>query len=114
MPDIKINANCLFEEIRRLNVYLNSNKLEQCKNHHVEIDQRWVEILNHSKKEHIPNENLVILVELTFYCPGTSVPVERVFFKIGNDFWTNEKSGLNIDTLAAALTLFLLLKFPIY
>ncbi|GFV29593.1 hypothetical protein TNCV_329591 [Trichonephila clavipes] len=29
MPDIKIDDNCLFEVERRLNVYLNSNKLEQ-------------------------------------------------------------------------------------
>ncbi|GFW24827.1 hypothetical protein TNCV_1960921 [Trichonephila clavipes] len=32
MPDIKINGNCLFEVVRRLNVYLNSNKLKQLEN----------------------------------------------------------------------------------
>ncbi|GFV70295.1 hypothetical protein TNCV_4540771 [Trichonephila clavipes] len=42
MPDIKINDNCLFEEERRLNVYLNSNKLEQLENQHAEklLDRR--------------------------------------------------------------------------
>ncbi|GFS48190.1 hypothetical protein TNCV_2296001 [Trichonephila clavipes] len=32
MPDIKIDDNCLFEEIRRMNAYLNSDKLEQLEN----------------------------------------------------------------------------------
>ncbi|GFW54739.1 hypothetical protein TNCV_2653791 [Trichonephila clavipes] len=36
MPDIKINDNCLFEVERRLNVYLNSNKLEKLENKHAE------------------------------------------------------------------------------
>ncbi|GFW10194.1 hypothetical protein TNCV_1849111 [Trichonephila clavipes] len=34
MPDIKIDDNCLFELERRLNVFLNSNKLEQLGNRH--------------------------------------------------------------------------------
>ncbi|GFX17215.1 uncharacterized protein TNCV_2857381 [Trichonephila clavipes] len=36
MPDVKINDNCLLEvEVeRRLNVYLNSNKIEQLENQH--------------------------------------------------------------------------------
>ncbi|GFT79542.1 hypothetical protein TNCV_1326031 [Trichonephila clavipes] len=41
MPDIKINDNGLFEEERRLNAYLDSNKLEQLENQHAEIDKRW-------------------------------------------------------------------------
>ncbi|GFV76933.1 uncharacterized protein TNCV_690031 [Trichonephila clavipes] len=36
MPDNKIDDNCLFEVERRLNVYLNSNKLEQLENQHAE------------------------------------------------------------------------------
>ncbi|GFU24037.1 uncharacterized protein TNCV_3332471 [Trichonephila clavipes] len=35
-PDIKIDDNYLFEVERRLNVYLNSNKLEQLENQHAE------------------------------------------------------------------------------
>ncbi|GFU20782.1 hypothetical protein TNCV_4173161 [Trichonephila clavipes] len=42
MPDVKIDDNGLFEEERRLNVYLNTNKLEQLENQHVEMDERWV------------------------------------------------------------------------
>ncbi|GFV69233.1 hypothetical protein TNCV_3861561 [Trichonephila clavipes] len=34
MPDIKIDDNCLFDVERKLNVYLNSNKLEQLGNQH--------------------------------------------------------------------------------
>ncbi|GFV86311.1 uncharacterized protein TNCV_2093521 [Trichonephila clavipes] len=80
MPDIKIVDNGPFEEIGRLNVYLNSKKLKQLENQHAEIDKRLVEILNHFKNEHIPYEDLVILFEFTFFCPGTNAPVERVFF----------------------------------
>ncbi|GFW20104.1 hypothetical protein TNCV_2320451 [Trichonephila clavipes] len=36
MPDIKIDDNCLFDVERRLNVHLNSNKLEQLENQHDE------------------------------------------------------------------------------
>ncbi|GFV86081.1 hypothetical protein TNCV_670781 [Trichonephila clavipes] len=36
MPDIKTDDNCLFEVERRLNVYLNSDKLEQLENQHAE------------------------------------------------------------------------------
>ncbi|GFV49888.1 uncharacterized protein TNCV_1391701 [Trichonephila clavipes] len=66
-------------------MYLNSKKLEQLENQHAEIDKRWVEIINHFKSEHIPYENLVILVEFTLGCTGANAAVERVF-SIGNDF----------------------------
>ena len=39
---------------------------------------------------------------ITLCCPGTNAAVERVF-SIANDFWTTEKSRLNVDILAAAL-----------
>ncbi|GFU60621.1 hypothetical protein TNCV_1730281 [Trichonephila clavipes] len=48
MPDRTITR--LFEEIRRLNVYLNSVKLEEWGNQHGEIDKRWVKIFNHFPK----------------------------------------------------------------
>ena len=62
-----------------------------------------MEIFNHFKNEHIPYENLDIIVEFTLCCPGTNAAIERIF-SISNDFWTSEKSRLNIDTVAAALT----------
>ena len=36
-------------------------------------------------------------------CLRTNAAVGRVF-SVGSDFWTSEKSRLNVDTLAAALT----------
>ncbi|GFV99334.1 hypothetical protein TNCV_1513061 [Trichonephila clavipes] len=42
MSHIKIDDNGLFKEERSLNAYLNSNKLEQLENQHIEIDKRWV------------------------------------------------------------------------
>ncbi|GFV92347.1 dimer_Tnp_hAT domain-containing protein [Trichonephila clavipes] len=103
MFDIKIDDNGLFEEIRRLNVDLNSNKLEQLVNQHSEIDKKWVEILNHFKNNHFPYDNLVILVEFNLRCAETNAEIERVF-SVGNDFWTSEKSRLNVDTLAVAFS----------
>ncbi|GFT07949.1 hypothetical protein TNCV_873711 [Trichonephila clavipes] len=43
MPDIEIDDNGLFEEERRLNAYLTSNKLEQLENQHAEklIKDGW-------------------------------------------------------------------------
>ena len=58
LPDIKIDDNRLFEEIRKVNIYLNSEKLVKWENEHVEVDKRWVEIFNHFKNAHIPYENL--------------------------------------------------------
>ncbi|GFT71423.1 hypothetical protein TNCV_970961 [Trichonephila clavipes] len=40
MLDIEIDNNCLFEEERGLEEYLNSNKLERLENQHAEIDKR--------------------------------------------------------------------------
>ncbi|GFU98018.1 hypothetical protein TNCV_232951 [Trichonephila clavipes] len=39
MPDIKIVDNGLFDEIGRLNVHLNYNKLKQLEHQHAEIDK---------------------------------------------------------------------------
>ncbi|GFX47992.1 uncharacterized protein TNCV_4113271 [Trichonephila clavipes] len=50
MPDIKIDDNGLFEEERRLNAYLNSDKLEQLENQHAEIDKGWVKTLKPLQK----------------------------------------------------------------
>ncbi|GBO31802.1 hypothetical protein AVEN_78212-1 [Araneus ventricosus] len=54
------------------------------------------------QNEHIPCENLFILVQFLLYCPRTNAAVKRVF-PISKDFWTCEKSRLNIDTRAEAL-----------
>ncbi|GFS62205.1 uncharacterized protein TNCV_477301 [Trichonephila clavipes] len=51
MPDIKIDDNGMFEEERRLNACLNSNKLEQLENQHVKIDKRWNVLLGVCKDD---------------------------------------------------------------
>ncbi|GFV88204.1 uncharacterized protein TNCV_3243531 [Trichonephila clavipes] len=96
MPDIKIDDDCLFEEIRRLNAYLNSNKLEQWENRHAEIDKRWVEILSHFKNEHFLSDNLIITFEFTLCWPKTNAVAERSF-SVDNDLGTSEKSKLKVD-----------------
>ncbi|GFY12972.1 uncharacterized protein TNCV_665381 [Trichonephila clavipes] len=78
MPDIKIDDNCLFEVEKRLNVYLNSNKFEQLENQHAE--KLLKDPSPHFKNEHIPYENVMILVEFTLCCPGTNAVVERGLF----------------------------------
>ncbi|GFX99336.1 zinc finger MYM-type protein 1 [Trichonephila clavipes] len=64
MPDIKIDDNPLFEEIRRLNVYLNTDKLQQWENQHFEIDKRVPSHLNekqHYLSHDIQNELIALM-----------------------------------------------------
>ncbi|GFT96275.1 uncharacterized protein TNCV_3907111 [Trichonephila clavipes] len=110
MPDIKIDDSCRLEEERRLNAFLNTNKLGQLENQDVEkliIYER--NYLNHFKNEHIPCEIVFILLEFTLYCRGTNAAVERVFFSVGNDFYeaTSEKSKSNVNILDTVLGYFL-------
>lgn len=58
VKDIVINDNFLYEEIRRVNFYLNEEKLKKWNNEKIELDKRWVEIFRHFRVEHIPHENL--------------------------------------------------------
>ncbi|GBL92815.1 hypothetical protein AVEN_4525-1 [Araneus ventricosus] len=62
----------------------------------------WVKIFSHFKNEHIPCENLFILVQFSLFSPLTNAAVEKVF-PIANDFWRSEKSGLSIDTPQIAI-----------
>ncbi|GFV20728.1 hypothetical protein TNCV_3362241 [Trichonephila clavipes] len=68
MPDIKVDDNGLFEEEKRLNAYLNSNKLEQLENQHAEIDKRWdfPEVINSIVVVKIPNPTDISLVWVPF------------------------------------------------
>ncbi|GFW65457.1 uncharacterized protein TNCV_4410651 [Trichonephila clavipes] len=79
MPDIKIDDNCLLKEIRRLNVYLNSDELEQLENQQTDIDKRFVDILNHFENEYFPNDNLVILAEFMLCCDLALMQKLKVF-----------------------------------
>ncbi|GFU24103.1 hypothetical protein TNCV_2006981 [Trichonephila clavipes] len=51
MPDIKTNGYYMFGVERRLNVYLNSNKLEQLENQHSEIDKIWAFCFDASRQK---------------------------------------------------------------
>ncbi|GFW18941.1 hypothetical protein TNCV_5133931 [Trichonephila clavipes] len=62
MPNIKIDDNCLFKVEIRLNVCLNSNKLEQLENQHAEN-------MGEITFKHIPYENVIIPVEFTVMLP---------------------------------------------
>lgn len=103
VKDIVINDNFLFEEIRRVNLYLNEEKLKKWNDEKIELDKRWVDIFRHFREEHIPHENLKVLIEISLCCPGTNAAVERVF-SLGNDYWSSEKSQLSVKTLSAVLT----------
>ncbi|GFW15180.1 reverse transcriptase [Trichonephila clavipes] len=74
-------------------LYLNSDKLEQWENQHVETDKRWMEIFHfHFKSEHIPHENLFILEFILYVCcPETNAAIERDF-SIASDFWTSSNT----------------------
>ena len=94
VKDIVINDNFLFEEIRRVNLYFKWRKIEEMERwENRTIDKRWVEIFRHFRVEHIPHENLKVLIEISLCCPGTNAAVERVF-SLGNDSWSSEKSQL--------------------
>ncbi|GFT96279.1 mariner Mos1 transposase [Trichonephila clavipes] len=57
MPDIRIDDNCLLEVERRLDVLLNSNKLEQLENQHAEKlrNRSYVDPRQPSKSTASPN-----------------------------------------------------------
>ena len=45
--------------------------------------------------EHIPHDNLELMVEYVLCCPGTNP---------ANDYWSREKSLLSVKTLTSVLT----------
>lgn len=53
VKDIVINDNFLFEEIRRVNLYLNEEKLKKWNDEKIELDKRWVEIFRHFRVSHM-------------------------------------------------------------
>lgn len=101
--DILIDDNSLFEEVRRVNLYIKEDILKKWADENISVDRRWVEIFAHFQREHIPHDNIKLLVEYALCCPGTNAAVERVF-SISNDYWTTEKTQLSVNTLSAVLT----------
>lgn len=96
--DIIIDDNLLFDEVRRINNFLQGNNCTE----ETEIDKKWIKIFDFLKQQHIPSRNITILVEMALSLPGTNANVERTF-SICNDYWTSEKSRLSVDTLQAII-----------
>ncbi|GFW21762.1 hypothetical protein TNCV_2529602 [Trichonephila clavipes] len=74
-PDIKIDDNCLFEVERRLNVHLNSNKLEQLENQHAEKLATYEP--NKQAKEEVACVGLNRNLEQPLQHVGVHYPAER-------------------------------------
>lgn len=96
--------NELFDEVRRLNKFCEKNEMfNKWSESDIDADKRWVEIFKFFKTEHIPFNNLKILVEAAMCLPGTNASVERTF-SIINDFWGCKKSRISVETLSAVIS----------
>ena len=76
--------------------------MKKWNNEKIVLDKRWVEIFWHFRVEHIPHENLKVLIEISLCCPGTNAAIERVF-SLRNKYWSSEKLQLSVKTLSAIL-----------
>lgn len=68
----------------------------------IDLQTKWVEIFDHFNKNDIPSDNIGILVEYCMCLSGTNSSVERVFSNM-NNFWTKDKSQLQVETLKSLL-----------
>lgn len=73
-------------------------KILSWNNLNVEVDMRWVEVIQHFQTRDVPLDSLLQIVEYVLCLPGTSAPVERIFSAV-NKIWTTDKSQLTISTL---------------
>ncbi|GBM58665.1 hypothetical protein AVEN_245129-1, partial [Araneus ventricosus] len=85
VPDMKITNDQLFDEVVLAKEYLQSN-WEQWKQEDTTRDviisreEKWLRLFGHFKENHIAAPNLIKIVKYAFCLPGTSAPIERVFF----------------------------------
>lgn len=104
MERFKTNMNIddlkLSDEISRVNIFLSPETLLNWNSNKEQTDKKWVDILTHLKKNEIPHENLLKLLEICLCLPATNAAVERSF-SIINNIWTGDKSALGLDTLTA-------------
>lgn len=101
--NITIDENMLFDEVTCLKNYVTEEKIVQWSQEHTNTDLRWTEIFCHFKKNNVPFENILKIVEFSLSLPATNAPTERIFSMI-NKFWTDEKSQFAVDTIKAILT----------
>jgi hypothetical protein len=64
--------------------------------------QRWVEMVSHFNRNHVPFSNVLKLAEFLSCIPGASAATERVF-SLMNSTWTSNKTQLGVDTLKVVL-----------
>ena len=101
-PDLEIDDSELFDEITCVKNFLADEKMQQWKVNDVEVDRKWVDIFCHFDDKSIPFRNISKVIEFFLSLPGSNAPTEKVFFLM-NNFWTSEKSQLQVSTLKSAL-----------
>lgn len=102
LPNLQINDTELFDEFTNIKAYVSAEKLSIWNTEKVSSDNRWVEIIDHFEKNSISFKNILPFVEYCMCLPGTNASIERVFSRI-NNYWTTDKTQLDITTLKAAI-----------
>lgn len=74
------------------------DKIFDCNEKKVSVDERWIEIISHFRNSNVPFENVLKMVEFALCLPGTNAVTERIFSLI-NILCTSEKSQLQVETL---------------
>ena len=100
--DMTLDESKLFDEFIYTRNSCDATKMETWSEEETPVDLIWVEIFAFFEKESIPYNNLALPVEFFLSLPGTSAALERVFSLI-NNFWTDEKSQLELDTLKSCV-----------
>lgn len=95
------NENSIFQENSCLLSYTNDENVNDWNLRDTPTENRWLEVVQHFNQESIRFEAMIQLAEFGLCLPGTNAPVERIFSLI-NNYWTSEKSNLDISTLKAA------------
>ncbi|XP_071038982.1 uncharacterized protein [Parasteatoda tepidariorum] len=98
---LNVNSDDLFDEFTYLEGYLDSKDDKWYQSVH--ITDKWREINNYFQKNNIPFTNIKRIVELAMCWPSSNAPVERVFSRI-NNYWTKEKSRMDVNTVKAVLS----------
>lgn len=96
------NSSELFNQAMRVQKYVTQQTICQWKNEQTNAANRWVEVFNHFTQNDIDFGEILKIVQFGLALPGTNAPVERIF-SLMNDLWTDEKSQMNPETVAAML-----------
>lgn len=94
-----IESDKMFDEIQLINRYIKSKERDWLKN---SVVGKWVDIFKHFDRENIDVPNVRKTVEFFMAIPCSNAPVERVFSLI-NNFWTDDKSSMQVETVRSAM-----------